>query len=126
MSIRKVLLVDDDPDIRIIGSMSLRNVGKWQVVVAEDGAAAVEAVERERPDLVLLDVVMPGLDGPATLRRIRELPAGATLTVLFLTAKSQETERTRLLALGAQGVLAKPFSPMLLPRQICLILEQVR
>ena len=126
MSIRKVLLVDDDPDIRIIGGMSLRNVGKWQVVVAEDGAAAVEAVERERPDLVLLDVVMPGLDGPATLRRIRELPAGATLTVLFLTAKSQETERARLLALGAQGVLAKPFSPMLLPKQICLILEQAR
>ena len=126
MTIRKVLLVDDDPDIRSIGTLSLRNIGKWQVVVAEDGPAALRAVTREKPDLVLLDVVMPGMDGPATLLLLRELAAEALPKVVFLTAKSKPSEHARLIELGAQGVIIKPFNPMLLPRQICQILESAR
>ena len=123
MTIRKVLLVDDDPDIRSIGTLSLRNVGKWQVVVADSGAAAVAAVIREQPELVLLDVMMPGLDGPTTLLRIRELHLTSPPTVIFLTAKSAEAELAHLIAIGAKGVIVKPFNPLLLPQKIRQILE---
>ena len=125
MTIRKVLLVDDDSDIRSIGTLSLRNVGKWQVVVAESGAAALEAVVREKPDLVLLDVMMPGLDGPTTFRRIRELAVEPLPQVLFLTAKSEAAEIADLVKLGAKGVIVKPFNPMMLPKQIRQLLEPV-
>lgn len=118
MTIRKVLLVDDDPSIRQIGSLSLRNIGKWQVWVAENGEEAVALVLREAPDLVLLDYMMPGLDGPATLRHIREQKSAAQLPVLFLTARSEEAEVAKMMELGVQGVIIKPFAPLLLPGQI--------
>lgn len=126
MTIKKVLLVDDDPDIRSIGTLSLRNVGKWQVVVADSGPAALKLVAQERPELMLLDVVMPGMDGPQTLRLLRELRDVALPKVIFLTAKTQAEEHKQLIELGAQGVILKPFNPLLLPRQICQILDSVR
>ncbi len=123
MTIRKVLLVDDDSDIRTIGTLSLRNVGKWQVVVAASGEEALAAIQRDPPDLVLLDVMMPGLDGPATLRRIRELHHTPSPMVIFLTAKSEQAEVAQLMALGASGVIAKPFNPLQLPKQIRQLVE---
>lgn len=100
--------------------MSLRNIGKWQVVLAESGTQALELVEKERPDVILLDVMMPDLDGPATLRRLRELPAAQGVPVIFMTALSDKEE---LMALGARGVIAKPFAPLTLPAQIRQCLE---
>ncbi len=113
-----VLLVDDEPDIRRIGELTLRAVGKLNVLLAASGLEAIELVLRERPDLVLLDVVMPGLDGPETFARLRALDEGRDLPVIFLTARSHAAEVDRLRALGATGVLAKPFDPMTLPARV--------
>ena len=118
MIVNKVLLVDDDADIRRIGQLSLQAVGKWNVVLAASGAEALLAAEREAPDLILLDVMMPEMDGPTTLQRLRETKATAMIPVLFLTAKVQRNEVERFLQLGAQGVIRKPFDPMLLPKEI--------
>lgn len=123
MAISKVLLVDDDPSIRQIGNLSLRNIGKWQVLVAASGEEAVALVLREAPDVVLLDYMMPGLDGPATLRHIREHASAEQLPVIFLTAKNDQAELAEMLALGAKGVIIKPFAPLLLPGQIRQLIE---
>ena len=115
---RRVLIVDDDPDIREIARMSLESVGGWQVLVAADGRAGSEIARTEHPDAVLLDVMMPDLDGPATLGLIREHSPAGDLPALFLTAKAQAFDSGRLSALGAQGTIAKPFDPMTLHTQV--------
>jgi CheY-like chemotaxis protein len=121
--IRKVLMVDDEPHIRRIGELSLRGVGKWQVVLAGSGKEAIEIARRERPDVILLDVMMPGMDGPATLLELREGGDTASIPVIFLTAKAQRHEVERYRMLGAAGVLTKPFDPMTLPDDVRTILE---
>ena len=117
---RRILLVDDEDDIRTIAEMSLGAVGGFEVVTASSGAAALEIAGRERFDGVLLDVMMPELDGPSTLARLRE--TGVDVPVVFLTAKVQASDREALEAAGAAGVIAKPFDPMELPDQVRAIL----
>lgn len=115
---RRLLLVDDDDAIRQIARISLERVGGWGVVAAGSGEAAVEIVEAGGAfDLVVLDVMMPGIDGPTTLGRLRGL-LSPNVPVIFLTAKLQASDRARLLGLGAVGVIAKPFDPMALPAEI--------
>jgi CheY-like chemotaxis protein len=104
--------------------MSLARVGGWDVVVAESGAAGLEASERERPDAILLDALMPELDGPATLERLKAQPATREIPVLFLTAKLQPSDRSRYAQLGAVGVIPKPFDPMRLPSDVMAMLER--
>lgn len=112
---RRLLLVDDAQDIREIARLSLERIGGWTVVAVASGAQALEAVERDGPfDAVLLDVMMPGMDGPTTLRELRAGGLTSTTPVVFLTAKTQSAERRRLDALGAAGVIAKPFDPLTL------------
>jgi CheY-like chemotaxis protein len=119
---RRLLLVDDDDAIREIAQISLERVGGWSVVAVGSGEAAVEIVEAGGVfDLVVLDVMMPGIDGPTTLGRLRG-PLPASVPVIFLTAKLQAADRARLQALGAAGVIAKPFDPMALPGEIDAIL----
>jgi CheY-like chemotaxis protein len=118
MTIRKVLLVDDEDDIRTIGQLSLSRVGGWQTVLAASGAEAVTKAAAEQPDLILLDVMMPGMDGPTTLGRLRAQEATAKTPVIFMTAKIQKQEVARYLELGAVGVIGKPFDPMTLPAEI--------
>jgi two-component system, OmpR family, response regulator len=118
MIIRKVLLVDDEEDIRTVGNLSLSRVGGWQTVLAASGAEAVSRAAAERPDLILLDVMMPGMDGPTTLGQLRAQEATAHTPIIFMTAKSQKQEVTRYLELGAIGVISKPFDPMTLPSEI--------
>ena len=118
MTIRKVLLVDDEDDIRTIGQLSLSRVGGWQTVLAASGAEAVAKAAAEQPDLILLDVMMPGMDGPTTLGQLRAQEATAKTPVIFMTAKIQKQEVARYLELGAVGVIGKPFDPMTLPAEI--------
>lgn len=125
MEIKRILLVDDEEDIRTVGSIALRKVGKWETLLADSGEAAVEIVIRSSVDIVLLDVMMPGMDGPTTLKRLRANPATAAVPVIFLTAKVQRQEVQRYLELGALGVIAKPFDPMHLPDEILRIAEGV-
>jgi two-component system OmpR family response regulator len=112
----KVLVVDDEDDIRRIASLSLTAVGGMDVCEASSGPAAVERARLESPDVVLLDMMMPGMDGIATFQALREQPETAGTPVVFLTAKSISLEEGRVRKLGARGVLVKPFDPMTLPR----------
>jgi CheY-like chemotaxis protein len=123
MQLERVLLVDDEPDIRKIGALSLSAVGGLEVQVASSGAEALELARKAPPDCILLDVMMPGLDGPACLQQLRGQPETREVPVLFMTAKVQPQEMERYLALGAAGVIRKPFDPMTLARDVRALLE---
>ena len=116
MSRGRLLLVDDDDDIRAIARMSLTRIGGWEVVPAASADEAEAAARTAPPAVVLLDVMMPDVDGPATLERLRPLIGDAP--VIFLTAKTQSSDLERLTSLGAVGVIAKPFDPMGLPNEV--------
>jgi CheY-like chemotaxis protein len=124
MSLHKVLLCDDEPDIRRIAEITLTRVGKLAVTLASSGAEALERAGRERPDVILLDVMMPDLDGPSTFQRLRSDPTTATIPVIFMTAKAQMHEVAAFRALGAAGVIPKPFDPMTLPAEVRRILAE--
>jgi CheY-like chemotaxis protein len=120
----KVLIVDDEEDIRKIARLSLERVGGMKVVEASTGADGVRLAGAEKPDAILLDVMMPALDGPGTLQSLRANAETADIPVVFLTAKAMPSEVERLKALGARGVLTKPFDPMTLPARFREVLEK--
>ncbi len=117
----RLLLVDDEADIRAIAKMALERIGGWTVTAAGTAEEAVAAATAECPEVILLDVMMPDVDGPATLERLRPL-VGQDVPVIFLTAKSQQPDVARLKALGAAGVIAKPFDPLGLPAELAAII----
>jgi two-component system OmpR family response regulator len=119
----KVLIIDDDADIRSIVRLSLSHLGGMEVVEAATGAEGVRKAQDEKPDVILLDMMMPAMDGSATLAALRAQPATATTPVIFLTAKAMRAEIDRLRALGAAGVLIKPFDPRTLPGEVRALLE---
>lgn len=110
----KVLVVDDEGDIRHVARLALGRVGGMEVLDTGRGEEAVALAVRERPDAIVLDVMMPELDGPGVLAALRRDPRTASIPVVFLTAKAMPDEIQRLRALGAAGVLTKPFDPMTL------------
>ncbi len=124
-ALERILLVEDDGDIRAVATMSLEMVGGLTVLACESGEAALAAIAGFSPQLVLLDVMMPGMNGPEVLKKLRELPACAALPVAFMTAKVQPEEIRALLALGVIDVIAKPFDPMALPDQVKALWERV-
>jgi len=113
-----VLYVEDDPDIQMVAQMALEVVGGLALRACSSGREAVTAASACQPDLILLDVMMPDMDGPATLAALRQLPATATTPVIFMTAKVQAAEVAHYKDLGAIGVIAKPFDPMQLAQQV--------
>jgi CheY-like chemotaxis protein len=115
---RRILLIDDDADIREIAALSLQLVGGWDVSTAASGAEGIASAQAEQPDAILLDVMMPGLDGPATYRLLQADPATRAIPVVLLTAKVQAADRRQFAALGVHGVLAKPFDPLSLLAQV--------
>lgn len=121
--IETALLVDDDPDIRWIGELALSSVGGWKTFVAPSGVEALVQAEKNTPDVILLDVMMPRMDGPATLEALRANEATALIPVIFCTAKAQRHEVEHLRSLGAVGVIAKPFDPMTLAQQVSALVE---
>jgi CheY-like chemotaxis protein len=123
MQLQRVLLVDDEPDIRRIGQVSLQAVGKLEVQLASSGAEALSLARDKRPDAILLDVMMPEMDGPACLARLRADEQTRDIPVLFMTAKVQTQEVDRYLAMGAVGVIRKPFDPMTLANDVRALLE---
>ncbi len=114
---RRVLIVDDEDDIREVAQLGLETFAGWDVRTASSGHEALAVVAHDPPDAVLLDVMMPGLDGPSTLAALHAEPASRDLPVVFLTAKVQPSERRRLEELAA-GVIAKPFDPVALPAPV--------
>ena len=117
-ALQRVLCVEDVPDIRTILEFSLADVGGLQVRCCDSGTAALAALADFAPDLVLLDVMMPGMSGPDTLRALRALPVMQGVPVVFLTAKALPHELETLLLQGATGVIVKPYDPMTLPQDI--------
>ena len=122
--LRRVLYVEDDGDIRTIASMALEVVGGLTLQACASGAEALAAAEAFEPQLLLLDVMMPGMDGPTTLARLRERPALRHVPVIFMTAKVQASEVEQYKVLGALGVITKPFDPMALPGQVQALWQQ--
>ncbi len=118
----RILYVDDEADIREVATMSLELDPEIEVRACGSGQEALDAVEHWKPDLVLLDVMMPVMDGPETLARLRRADlrsvAGGAVPIVFITARSQDSEVERLKSLGAAGVIAKPFDPMQLAEQV--------
>jgi len=119
--IENVLLVDDDANIRLIVKFALEKQTDWSVSVAESGDHALALLDSLKPDLILLDVMMPDIDGPMLLETIRAR-LKSSIPVIFLTAKIQNQEIHRYKTLGAQGLITKPFDPMTLVQQIKNIL----
>lgn len=114
----RVLLVEDDDAVRRVAVLALERVGKETVLACSHGAEALDRVDGFAPDIVLLDVMMPEMDGPQTLAALRARERWADVPVVFLTAKVSPEETEALRALGAAGVLAKPFEPLRLAAQV--------
>lgn len=118
----KVLIIDDEEDIRSIASMSLGILGGIDVIEAEGGEEGISKAASEGPDAILLDMMMPGMDGPSTLVKLRENAATKNIPVVFLTARAMSSEMEKLKQMGATGVLTKPFDPTQLANQLKQIL----
>ena len=116
--LRRILFVEDDPDIQAVARMALEAVGGFTVLACASGSEALSRLDDFAPDLVLLDVVMPGLDGPATLAALRQIPACRDLPVVFMTSRIDAQDVAAYRDMGVRDVIAKPFDPIALPDQV--------
>ena len=121
--LQRILLVEDDPDIQAVAAMALEVLGGYAVAVCSSGLEALAEAPRFAPDLILLDMMMPGLDGADTLRGLRDLSALDGVPIVFLTARVQPHEVASYHALGAAGVIHKPFDPLTLSAAVVEIWE---
>lgn len=124
MSATHILLIDDERDIRAVVAFCLRKTAGWQVSSASGGAEGLAIAHAEQPDAILLDVMMPDLDGPATLRRLQADAQTREIPVIFLTAKAQSADHRDFATLGVAGTLTKPFDPVTLAHRIQAILTR--
>ncbi|MDQ3632519.1 MAG: response regulator [Actinomycetota bacterium] len=122
MGRRRILVVDDSGLVRQLAQMALDSIGGWDVCFAESGAEALVRADAERPEAILLDVVMPEMDGFAALAALRAKPTTAPIPVILVTAKDKPADRARAESLGAAGMIAKPFAVDDLARQVATIL----
>jgi len=117
-NIKRILYVEDEPDIQEVARLSLEIVGGFELKICSSGEEAIECAVKFAPDLILLDVMMPGIDGLSTLKILKTLPELSLVPAIFMTAKVQVNELEEYKALGSLGVIIKPFDPMSLPEQI--------
>jgi len=122
--LRRILMVEDEPDIQAVARVALEAVGGFSVDMCSSGREALDRVRTCNPDLILMDVMMPGLDGPSTLQQLRADPATSGYPVIFMTAKVQSHEVSRYKDIGGLGVIAKPFDPMTLAASVKSLWEQ--
>jgi CheY-like chemotaxis protein len=120
---RRILVVDDEDHIREIAAISLELTQQWEIATAGSGAEALRIAPQLQPDAILLDVMMPEMDGPTTFRMLQNDPATKDIPVIFLTAKVQAADRRRFMALGVRSMIAKPFDPLTLASQVAEVLE---
>jgi two-component system, OmpR family, response regulator len=117
-TLQRILYVEDEPDIQAVARLALEMVGGFTVKVCSSGEDALREAEAFAPDMILLDVMMPGMDGPSTLKAIQGIAALEKVPVAFMTAKVQPAEVEHFISLGARDVIAKPFDPMNLSNQV--------
>ncbi len=124
IKLTRILYVEDEPDIQTVARLALEALGGFTVEICSSGDEALQRAASFQPQLILLDVMMPGMDGPGTLKRLRELPQFASTPAVFMTAKVQPGEVAHYLELGAVDVIPKPFDPMMLSSQVQAIWER--
>jgi CheY-like chemotaxis protein len=122
---RRILIIDDEDDIREVAALSLESVAGWEVLTASSGAEGMAIAASQRPDAILMDVMMPGMDGPTTFREMQKQPNTAQIPVILLTAKVQGVDQRRFAGLGVTTVLFKPFDPLTLAEQMSAALGWV-
>lgn len=115
---RRILIIDDEEDIREVAALSLETVAGWNVLTAHSGSDGIRKAVAEQPDAILMDVMMPAMDGPSTFREMQRTPGIEHIPVLLLTAKVQGVDQRRFAGLGVSGVLFKPFDPLTLADQM--------
>jgi CheY-like chemotaxis protein len=121
---RRILIIDDEDDIREVAALSLEATAGWQISTASSGAEGIRvaAASNPKPDAILMDVMMPDMDGPTTFRQMQQTPGVAGIPVVLLTAKVQGVDQRRFAGLGVASVLFKPFDPLTLAQQIADVL----
>ena len=115
---KRVLIVDDEDDIREVAALSLEATSDWTILTASSGREGLEKAAADKPDAILMDVMMPGMDGPTTFKQLQLNPLTARIPVVLLTAKVQGVDQRRFAGLGVAAVLFKPFDPLTLAAQI--------
>jgi len=125
-SLQRILHVDDEPDIREVAKMTLEAIGSFTVETCRSGQEAIDKAPGFAPDLILLDVMMPGMDGPTTFGELQLNPATSGIPVIFMTAKVQAHEIDEYLKLGGAGVIIKPFDPTSLSKEVAEIWEETK
>ena len=118
MALKHILIIDDEADIREVAQVSLEMMGNWGVVTARSGQEGLAKAEAEQPDAILLDVMMPDMDGPTTFQQLQQTPALCHIPVVLMTAKVQTSDQRRFANLGVKGVIAKPFDPLTLAARV--------
>lgn len=116
--LKRICYVEDEPDIRSIAEFALKELGGFAVELCESGQQALDQTPVFKPDLILLDVMMPGMDGIETFERLKVMPGVEETPIIFMTAKAMQDEVKRYLSLGAAAVIPKPFDPLTLPAQL--------
>jgi two-component system, OmpR family, response regulator len=122
--LKKIMMVEDDVDIQTIARLALETIGDFDVLTCDSGYDAIDNVERFKPDLILLDVMMPEMDGITTFKKLREIKSAKIIPIIFMSAKVQHHEVEEYYHLGAMSVIAKPFDPMALADNIKVCWEK--
>ncbi|MBQ0760831.1 MAG: response regulator [Zhongshania sp.] len=124
ITLTRLMYIEDEPDIRAVAEIALRQVAGFEVKICENGYEGIEAIHSFNPQLVLLDVMMPNLDGPQILKKIHAMPEFQNTPMIFITAKAQTEEIDKLKKLGALDVITKPFNPMTIGNDIRIIWQR--
>jgi two-component system OmpR family response regulator len=122
--LKKIMLVEDDTDIQEIAQLALCSIGGFSVTICSSGQEALQLVKNDKPQLILLDVMMPNMDGPEVLKHLRLIPEATAIPVIFMTAKVQQHEISLYKQMGVLEVISKPFDPMTLSETILKIWDK--